>query len=368
MFNEKSTVEKILDEGISNRRHLKKEGKIDVLDESQPQEVAKKMRKIMNERHKEEFSWRRCLISCGFLLLTCGSGMGVFLAAYSNLTAGFPYYEVSTETEKLLEIFHSGHPYLVYCGSESRKVPPAIFVEGARENGWKAQTAVLDCDQKLPSGLSINQKYKLKPNMMPAFVVANTNKPAQLPQASLQSPTALSSFIDLNIKPKVRFFKGGILEKSCNKRCIVLGFKGSLPSEIRQLVEKEVMPFFRSVRVIAADLKHRTLPLDVSLNAEKKEKFSLLCLRGKEPITARFQSLAAKNPDISEIKALFHDCVTGQSLIQIPSFPEFKNRPKKVKPASDESPSESASGSSPVIEVSEEEEIPNDGFVFDEEF
>jgi hypothetical protein len=131
---------------------------------------------------------RQVMIGCFFLFLLCGSGMGVFLAIYDYMTAGFPYMDVA-DISKVKDVFHSGHPWLIYCVDKFTKGKPIpmVYIDGARASGWKVKTAVAECmDAKLPqSGKTIYERYNFTDKQIPAVLVANGNKPIQLNRAAI---------------------------------------------------------------------------------------------------------------------------------------------------------------------------------------
>ena len=334
----KKDFEQMLGDQKAARRKVKKtssSGGLGAIGGSEDDEVPRA--RMTHGSKPSSSSPRQVLIGCLFLFLLCGSGIGVFLAAYDYMTAGFPLLDVS-DGAKMKEVFQSGEPWFVYCVeplTRSKPIPP-IFIEGARASGWVVQTGILECKgRSLPSsGKSVFERFNFTDKQTPAFVVANGNKPVQVPAASLSSANQLSTFITNTIKPKIATVTGQreLTDKCLNRKvCLILGHKGRLPDPIRKSVEG-LMSKFRSIKVVSADTTNRQIVLDDALAAQKHPGhiLSLVCVHSNEK-KARFESITSPYKE-AEIETFLNACLQAdKDFIEIQKLPTMKVRTNKPK-------------------------------------
>ena len=84
------------------------------------------------------------------LALLLGGGYYLFGSKTTAVSVG--------DTATLKRVFYSGEPWLIEC-STSRSATVVREAEGELKAG--VRTAVLNCHEKLPSGLSTLQRFKL---------------------------------------------------------------------------------------------------------------------------------------------------------------------------------------------------------------
>lgn len=291
----------------------------------------------------EKATPKQVMIGCLFLFLLCGSGIGVFLAVYDQMTAGFPYVDV-TDLAKVKDIFLSGTPWLIYCVDKfTRGKPiPMVYIEGARQSGWKVKTGVADCmDARLPqSGKTIYERYNFTDKQIPAFIVANGNKPVQLTRTAIYHADALASFIETSLKTKLKIiFNNKDLASGClnRRKCVILGYKKKLRDDDRKSIERNLMVKYRDLKVVAMDTNEKTLSVDKALNAVKLpgQTVTLLCLRNPDKSSDRSTALARFESQDSfveaDVEAFFDICSRGEDsqFTAISEAPQMKLRDKK---------------------------------------
>ena len=291
----------------------------------------------------EKATPKQVMIGCLLLFMLCGSGIGVFLAVYDQMTAGFPYVDVK-DIATVKDIFLSGTPWLIYCIDKFTKGKPIpmVYIDGARQSGWKVKTGVAECmDVRLPqSGKTIYERYNFTDKQIPAFIVANGNKPVQLNRAAIYHANALSSFIESSIKTKLKIiFNNKDLGNGClnRRKCVILGYKKKLKDDDRKTIERKLMTKFRDLRVVAMDTNEKTLSVDKALNAVKLpgQTISLLCLRNPDKSAERTTALARfESHDYfveADVEAFFDVCSKGSDsqFTPISEAPQMKLRDKK---------------------------------------
>ncbi|KAF4649233.1 hypothetical protein FOL46_002019, partial [Perkinsus olseni] len=156
-------------------------------------------------RDSEGFTWKKASIGLLFLSLFSAGALSTVFTIYDFFAAGFKHVDIN-DAPALRQVLLSGDPALVYCFDKSMKVNkvPPVLKETDRDLRGIASTYTMDCHEPLPdTGKSIYQKYKFSSNLMPAFVVANGDRPIQLNPNSMASPQTVVEFTKANTKPIV---------------------------------------------------------------------------------------------------------------------------------------------------------------------
>ena len=119
------------------------------------------------------------------LALLLGGGYYLFGSKTTAVSVG--------DTATLKRVFYSGEPCLIEC-STSRSATVVREAEGELKAG--VRTAVLNCHEKLPSGLSTLQRFKLSawPKGPTVLMAANLEKPQVAPPAAAASGAALAKW------------------------------------------------------------------------------------------------------------------------------------------------------------------------------
>ena len=150
------------------------------------------------------------------LALLLGGGYYLFGSKTTAVSVG--------DTATLKRVFYSGEPWLIEC-STSRSATVVREAEGELKAG--VRTAVLNCHEKLPSGLSTLQRFKLSawPKGPTVLMAANLEKPQVAPPAAAASGAALAKWANARAAPRVVAPSSGKqFEQNClrKKWCVQL--------------------------------------------------------------------------------------------------------------------------------------------------
>ncbi|KAF4753933.1 hypothetical protein FOZ62_005299, partial [Perkinsus olseni] len=192
-------------------------------------------------RDSEGFTWKKATIGLLFLSLFSAGALSTVFTIYDFFAAGFKHVDIN-DAPALRQVLLSGDPALVYCFDKSMKVNkvPPVLKEADRDLRGIASTYTMDCHEPLPdTGKSIYQKYKFSSSLMPAFVVANGDRPIQLNPNSMASPQTVVEFTKANTKPIVRFAKNAKqLDGMClsRQRCLLIGYRHKFPDQVKKVL------------------------------------------------------------------------------------------------------------------------------------
>ncbi|OQS04296.1 hypothetical protein THRCLA_03461 [Thraustotheca clavata] len=90
-------------------------------------------------------------------------------------------------------VFKSGEPWVILCANPD-SVLPEVFDKASERLVGKVNVGVLDCNDLLPSGKSVYNKFGIRRDISPTiFTVANGEKPKQIFLNYLQKSKALAS-------------------------------------------------------------------------------------------------------------------------------------------------------------------------------
>ncbi|KAF4738951.1 hypothetical protein FOZ63_001401, partial [Perkinsus olseni] len=220
-------------------------------------------------RDSEGFTWKKATIGLLFLSLFSAGALSTVFTIYDFFAAGFKHVDIN-DAPALRQVLLSGDPALVYCFDKSMKVNkvPPVLKEADRDLRGIASTYTMDCHEPLPdTGKSIYQKYKFSSSLMPAFVVANGDRPIQLNPNSMASPQTVVEFTKANTKPIVRFAKNAKqLDGMClsRQRCLLIGYRHKFPDQVKKVL-RNAMKSHRGLRVVALDTSKYRLKLDPAI-------------------------------------------------------------------------------------------------------
>ncbi|KAF4675094.1 hypothetical protein FOL47_008269 [Perkinsus chesapeaki] len=237
--------------------------------------AAQKAASTKRSRDSEGFTWKKASIGLLFLSLFSAGALSTVFTIYDFFAAGFKHIDIQDSTA-LRQVLLSGEPALVYCFDKSLKVNkiPPVLKEADRDLRGIASTYTMDCHQPLPdTGKSIYQKYKFSNNLMPAFVVANGDRPIQLNANSMANSQTVVEFTKANTRPIVRFAKNAKqLDSMClsRQKCLLIGYRSKFPDAVKKVV-REAMKSHRGMRVVALDTAKYRLKLDPAVVAAKRE-------------------------------------------------------------------------------------------------
>jgi len=114
---------------------------------------------------------------------------------------------IDTGNEKQMkEVFFGGNPWLIFCTNKT--VPDAkitkLLTKTRKKLGDEFSLGVLDCTNKLPSGNTIFERFKIKPSKSSqALVLAVNGKTKQIPKEKATTASALKAFVKKKSKVRV---------------------------------------------------------------------------------------------------------------------------------------------------------------------
>lgn len=296
----------------------------------------------------EKRSWRQMMV--GIVLLLAMSG-GIFTTLWSivdYLTGAslFPFVDVKTQEADLKEIFFGGHPYVVYCQAGKSKLVPKLVIEGANLLPRGFSTVMLNCDDIIPaSGTSVYERFNLDSKGIPAFVVANGEKPVQFNRESFYNSQYFAEFAKHQTTPKLKEVTNETQFRSfCTKkeRCVAIGHKGKLSDSAKEAIEY-ANSYWRKQRVATIDTARYAIKLDAVLSASLEQQMkdgktgkgylSGLCLE---------TSGEGGDPDIppkamvrriteGEIYYFMKDCMGSSGLSEVKHVPSLEVKSGKKK-------------------------------------
>lgn len=308
-------------------------------------------------KRSEKRSWRQMMV--GIVLLLAMSG-GIFTTLWSivdYLTGAslFPFVDVKTQEAELNEIFFGGNPYAVYCQAGRSKLVPKLVIEGANLLPRGFSTVMLNCEDIIPvSGTSVYERFNLNRKGMPAFVVANGEKPVQFKRESFYNSQYFAEFAKHQTIPKLKEvtneteFRGFCTKK---EKCVAIGHKGKLSESAKEAIEY-ANSYWRKQRVATIDTAHYAIKLDEVLSSSLEQQMkdgktgkgylSGLCLEtsgeGGDPDIA--PKAMVRRITESEIYYFMKDCMGSSGLGEVKHVPslEVKSGKKKTSEKKTEKP------------------------------
>jgi hypothetical protein len=108
-------------------------------------------------------------------------------------------------------------PSILYCDRGKGDITPKVLTDLQKNIGDEFDFAALNCDQKLPSGKTLYEKYGLNKKTSPTiFGVAPWAKAAQASYANMKSAATLQQFFQGKLAPKANIITStSDLRKAC---------------------------------------------------------------------------------------------------------------------------------------------------------
>jgi len=189
---------------------------------------------------------------------------------------------VGASDATLKSVLLGDKPYLFYChrgsvGKGSEVAPPPLFsslksMKGLKDVGF----GILDCSQVMPSGKSIQDRFKLKKEWRPImFAAAPWMKPKQIPPPQMKDVATLRKYVAQVLAPRatevatdkeLRAHCGigrNIThdDRSVGDTCIVL-LKGKRHSKKQTEMEEWLIKAFPRVKMASVDAQKRRLSFE----------------------------------------------------------------------------------------------------------
>jgi hypothetical protein len=303
-------------------------------------------------------SYRQMLVGAIFLIALSGGLVSTIWTIVEYLTGAslFPFVNVNLDESKMDEIFNSGQPYVVYCQIGNSKSLPKLLVDAGNMLPRGYNTAMMDCNfpVKAWDGKSVYSKFDLNDRDVPAFVVANGEKPKQFNRNSFYNVEYFVEFVKVQSIPKFQEIESQVHFKvACTDKdiCLVIGHKGKLSAGTKEAIEN-ANSYFRKSKIATIDTSKYAINLDEvltkSLEAQMsqgktgKEFLSGLCYSKRsyeqsKPITGFVRRMTD-----SEIYQFIKDCVAsnGMENLTVPPTLEVKKRSTKKSKKTEESKKE----------------------------
>ena len=296
----------------------------------------------------EKRSYRQMAIG-GIILIAMSGGLVSTLWTIVDYLAGaslFPYIDVNKDKSTVDAIFNSGEPYVVYCPMTNSKALPKMLIDAGNSLPRGFSTAMMNCSAPVKDwdGQSVYQKYDMNERDIPAFVVANGEKPKQFNRNSFYNTEYFVEFAKVQSAPKFREIESqGHFKVACTdkQRCIAIGHKGKMSKETKEAIEY-ANSYFRLQRLLTIDTAKYAIKLNdegLVKSLEKqmgegktgKQYLSGLCWAGKiyDPPTSP-RGFVRRITE-SELYNFIKDCVAGTGVSEVEIVPTLETKPKKDK-------------------------------------
>lgn len=325
----------------------------------------------------EKFSWRQIAVG-GVLLITLSGGLFSTVWTIVDYLTGaslFPFVDVKTQEGKLKDIFFSGEPYVVYCQAGRSKLVPKLVIEGTNMLPRGFATVMLNCDDVIPSsGQNVFERFGIDKKEVPAFVVANGEKPKQFNRNSFYNPEYFAEFAKVQTTPKMKEVTNETqLRNLCTeqKKCVAIGHKGKLSDSSKTAIEM-TMSYWRKQRFVSIDTSKFSIKLDYALSASLKDQIdagktgkeflSVLCytMPEREVDSLSPAKASVRRATESDLYYVVKECMSGSGLSeinQVPSLEIKKKDPSKKSTKNTSKPQETKTTPPPAAEAMEVEDI-----------
>jgi len=243
------------------------------------------------------------------------------------------------------DIFKSGEPYVVYCQIGTSKALPKLLVDAGNMLPRGYNTAMMDCNQPvtLYGGKSVYSQYEMNDRDVPAFVVANGDKPKQFNRNSFYNVEYFVEFVKVQTTPKLKeiesqaHFKVACTDK---EKCIVIGHKGKLSASAKEAIET-ANGYFRTTKLITIDTSKYAIKLDEVLTKSLetqmgdgktgKNYLSGLCYSGRSYELSKPATGFVRRITESEVYDFLKNCVGNKGLDELNSAPTLETKKKVLK-------------------------------------
>jgi len=296
----------------------------------------------------EKRSYRQMAIG-GIILIAMSGGLISTLWTIVDYLAGaslFPFIDVHKDQSTVEAIFNSGEPYIVYCPMTNSKALPKMLIDAGNSLPRGYNTAMLNCSAPLKywGGLSVYQKFDMNERDIPAFVVANGEKPKQFNRNSFYNVEYFVEFAKVQTTPKFRDIESqGHFKVACTdkQRCMAIGHKGKMSKETKEAIEN-ANSYFRLQRLVTIDTSKYAIKLNddgLVKSLEKqmadgktgKQYLSGLCWSGKVYDPPTSPKAFVRRITESEVYNFIKDCAAGTGLAEVTTIPTLEQKTKKEK-------------------------------------
>jgi hypothetical protein len=253
---------------------------------------------------------------------------------------------------QLKEIFFSGQPWLIQCIGggipiDSTFAAAAPFLGGNKEPYSVVKTAALPCGDKLPSGKTIYERFKLDSRTRPLVALfVNGNRPMVVSSDALQMPQTLVKRVSEASKLRIsdvstpQSFGRACLEKP-NKLCFVVipytGLSTEHNATLRALAGAHRTVHFAVLNAKNVELSiEKSLPVADEAEAAGGEHIRIAAIRVFPDNSA--QALAYRGAfDSAAIASWIGELVSGETdLNMLSKKPSASRRRKMRDPNEDE--------------------------------
>jgi len=316
--------------------------------EEKASKAAKKHAASKNH-NPDKISWKKQAGIIGMIVFMFGVGLFNFLSTvfgYLGAT-GVNFVDV-TDTPTLKAVLFDGEPWLVYCVTDSTKdarLPPVLedsTTSLKRNLGLKV--AVIRCWDKMESGRTIAQRFKLKKSPPLTFVVANGDSPKLLDLIGISTTEELEK----RIKPALKVAVARIdnLKKwpaQCTSRrtCVVVGHKNNAQKTTAMNLLTPLTEKHRATKFVTLDTSFWQLKLDEAVlktrpgKEDENKGADVLCLArdSGEGGNATYSGTFLQAHTASEASSFVKACESRYGLAPVPSAPRIQARPSKPRKA-----------------------------------
>jgi hypothetical protein len=279
---------------------------------------------------------------------------------FRNAQSGVENLRGASEAE-LKRVFFGDRPYVFYCSKvgKSSDTPPAAFVTLHAELRSKVGFATLDCNQKLPSGKTIKEKFKLKKKAHDKiFVTSPWGVPQQADGPAARDVKLLRKFIVNASAARARpVTSSAELIKQCGfndtisaadvSPCLVL-VKGTRFAERHTELEELIVKGYKSLKVVSMDAAKHRLSIENSDNMPADHfAMKVYALKGMKRSLSMIYPLEWDNVQsfvsnvIRQPLSGFdeHRKKGGITVVKAPAKATFKDRTTQAPPTQEEKPS-----------------------------
>jgi hypothetical protein len=199
---------------------------------------------------------------------------------------------------------------------------------------------------------SVYAKFEMNDRDVPAFVVANGDKPKQFNRNSFYNAEYFVEFVKVQTTPKFKEIESqGHFKVACTdkEKCVVIGHKGKLSSESREAIET-ANSYFRTTKLVTIDTSKYAIKLDEtltkSLEAQMaqgktgKQFLSGLCYSNRSYELSKPSTGFVRRMTDSEIYQFLKDCVGSKGMEDLVAPPtlEIKKKDSKKRKEGSKSP------------------------------
>jgi hypothetical protein len=330
--------------------------------EAQAQSMRSLKKKIREQ--PEKVSRRTQLIGMGIVGSICIVGLLQFLSTVSDFISNKGVVAIDVkDTAKLKSVLFGGDPWLIYCVNNetvNQRLPRVL--EDSTSTLWSSlgvRVGVLKCWDRMESGRSVVQRFKLKMSPPLTFAVANGDSPRLVDMIGVSK----TEHLEKKLKPllKVQTERIDSLKKwpsKCTGRrtCIVVGYKQTAQKDTAMNLLKPFVEKHRTIKFVTLDTSFWQLKLDEGIlstrpgrEEEKQRGADVMCLARDEGSSgnATFSGTFMQQLTASAAASFIKACADRVDLVQMPAAPKISARPSKPKVVKPDAPKRAAARPAP---------------------